>query len=332
MDVKLIDDRELWDKSVDASPYGTLFHKWDFLKIIEKHSGCKLYPYGIYRKEELACQFPLFIREAMGVKMVFSPPPGLAILNLGFIMGPIYDKLRQRRKESYVNSILDDMEAVIKKVPAKFVHFSTVNGFVDIRPFKWNDYDVRMNYSYAIDLRQPLEKIWEDFDEELKREITNAGKLPLSVRTAKDVEPSIRAMKELYRRRSMAPPIQNFSFLKDVLTTFPDNFKMDFLYNGEQLTDMMLSYQFKDRLVLWLWKPDPANTMQNGGYMVWDYIKNNKAKGLNTIEIPAASIERSILFESKFNAPVVYNFSITKKDFIGGTAEKIHRRLAGISE
>jgi hypothetical protein len=44
-EARVIWDRELWDGFVDASPYGTLFHKWGFLRIVEKHTGYKLFLY-----------------------------------------------------------------------------------------------------------------------------------------------------------------------------------------------------------------------------------------------------------------------------------------------
>jgi hypothetical protein len=109
MVVKLIDDQGLWDKHIEDSVYGTLFHKWDFLKIIEKHSESKLYPYGVFRGEELVCLFPLFVKQFMGLRMIFSPPPGLAVPYLGFVMVSAYDRLKQRRKESYINDVADGM-------------------------------------------------------------------------------------------------------------------------------------------------------------------------------------------------------------------------------
>lgn len=49
MTVTMINDKDLWDRFVDESPYGLLFHKWDFLHIIEKHTGYQLLPYGVYK-------------------------------------------------------------------------------------------------------------------------------------------------------------------------------------------------------------------------------------------------------------------------------------------
>ena len=49
MAVELLEDKGRWDQFVEASPQGSLFHKWDFLKIVERHSK--------YRIPALLCIF-----------------------------------------------------------------------------------------------------------------------------------------------------------------------------------------------------------------------------------------------------------------------------------
>jgi hypothetical protein len=41
MAVQIIKDKELWNTFVDESPYGLLFHKWDFLNIMEKYARAR---------------------------------------------------------------------------------------------------------------------------------------------------------------------------------------------------------------------------------------------------------------------------------------------------
>jgi Acetyltransferase (GNAT) domain len=317
MVVKLIDDKILWDKHIEESPYGTLFHLWDYLKIIEKHSGCKLYTYGIYRGEELACVFPLFVKAAMGIKIVCSPPPGMAIPYLGFVMSTIYDKLKQRRKESYVNSAIDEMEAEIKKIGPNFTYISTVNGFVDVRPFRWNGYNVQMHYSSVIDLKRPLDKILSNFDPDLKLKISGSEKLPLPIRPTNDVDAFYGIMERQFKRQGLTPPLSNKEYLKDVLAAFPDNVKLNILYDGDTAVDMVAYCQYKKRLTFWIWSAGQGNDQKNMEYIAWNYIKEKKADGIVSFEIPGASVKRNWDFMSKFNAPLEYNFSIIKNDLKG---------------
>ena len=159
MSVELIGDRALWDDFVEKSPYGLLFHKWDFLKIMEKHTNYQLLPYGIYRGNELICIFPLFFRYYNGFKMVFSPPPLTSVPYLGPVVSPVYDTLRQKRKEIYCNAIGDDIDQEIKKLMPNYTSIITAPEFIDMRPFKWNGYCVDTHYTYVIDLTNPQDVI-----------------------------------------------------------------------------------------------------------------------------------------------------------------------------
>jgi hypothetical protein len=160
--LELINDKDLWDGFIEKSPYGLLFHKWDFLRAIEKHTKFKLLPYGIYMGEELICAYPIFYRKYGGLKMVFSPPPGSSIPYLGLVMSPVYDTLKQRRKELYINTVVDEMEREIKGLSPNFVSIDAAPKFVDLRPFKWNGYDVETHFNYVIGLEKPLEgELWQ---------------------------------------------------------------------------------------------------------------------------------------------------------------------------
>ncbi len=68
MVVELLEDKKRWDQFVETSPQGLLFHKWDFLKTVERHRGCQFLPYCVYSGEKLRCVFPFFIRrDSLGI-------------------------------------------------------------------------------------------------------------------------------------------------------------------------------------------------------------------------------------------------------------------------
>jgi hypothetical protein len=327
MAVKLIDDKDIWDKFIDESPYGTIFHKWEFLSIVEKYSGYKLRRYGIYRGEELVCLYPIFIREFLGLRMVFSPPPNMAIPHMGFVMSATYDRLKQRRKESYVNDVMDEMEQELKGIRANFISISTVSGFLDMRPLKWNNYNVQMYYTYIIDLMQPLEKIWDNFDNDLRREIRKTSDLGLSIRETSDIDEFYRIMKDRYRQQGLNLPIVSKEYLKDIIAAFPDNVKANFLYKDDKVVDLVAYYQYKKRFVFWIGWVNLDKNMHSNEYMSWEYAKMKKAEGLEKLEIQGANVKRLCFFKSKFNGALEYDFTITKKDILGSIAEGTYRRF-----
>jgi hypothetical protein len=323
MVVKLIEDKDLWDKHIGDSPYGTLFHKWDFMRIIEKHSGCKLYPYGIYRGEELVCTFPLFTNNILGSVMVFSPPPDMALPYLGFVMNSIYDNLKQRRKEAYVNDAIDEMEAEMKKIGANYVHISTVNGFTDSRPFKWNGYDVQLYYSYVFDLKRSIEDLSNVSIDQKGHEI---GK-QLSIRHTDDPDKFYDAMRAIYKEQRMDIPITSREYLRDVLAAFPDNVMMDMIYDGDKIVDLMLYHQYKKHVVQWIGLVKNEKT-SNNDQIIGEYIKNKKAEDFEKLEIRDHHSKQRCPITSRLNATLDYGFNIDRKDFKGKIARNAYHSLA----
>ena len=136
MTLRIIKDKEAWDNFVDESPYGYLFHKWDFLKVMEKYSGYSLHTYGFFKGDELEAIFPLFFEKIWGIRMVFSPPPHTGVPFLGFVVKKNYDDLKQNKKEGILNLIAGEMEKEIKLFSPNYIFISIVPNFLDIRSFK----------------------------------------------------------------------------------------------------------------------------------------------------------------------------------------------------
>ena len=88
MVVELCEDKKRWDQFVENSPQGLLFHRWDFLKTVERHSKYQFVPYCIYSGEELRCIFPFFTGRDHGLTVMCSPPPHTQIPYLGPAFDP----------------------------------------------------------------------------------------------------------------------------------------------------------------------------------------------------------------------------------------------------
>jgi len=72
--VKVADEKELevWDKIVDLSEMGTVFHKLDWLRAAEKHTRSKLYPLIGYEGREVVGLFPIFYKKRAFVNGIFA--------------------------------------------------------------------------------------------------------------------------------------------------------------------------------------------------------------------------------------------------------------------
>lgn len=318
MPVELINDRILWDRFIDESPYGSIFHKWDFLKIVEKYTGYKLLTYGIYRGNELVCVFPLYYRVYMGLKLVFSPPPQSCLPYLGFVMGPQYDALRQKRRESYLEDMVAGIDSEISTLSPNYVSLSTVPGWQDIRPFKWNGYSLDVSYDYLISIHN-IDDIWDGFDSTCRKNIRNSSKNPLVLKQVADAGTFYRIMGERLSVKGQATIYQSSDpgYLEEILSAYPDNVKMYFLYDRNDIAGLQVTCEYRNKLVLWL---GSANGHYNE-YLIWELIKDVSSRGFKEFEIPDADTRRLTPFKAKFNPSLESGYLMHKKDAVGRLAE-----------
>src|SRR3974377_685355 len=143
MSMTLLTDKDRWDRFIDESSNGTLFHKWDFLKIVEKYIGFPLYTYGIYLDGDLTGVFPCFLRVHRGLRTLVSPPP-LPMANapsLGPALGPSFPEQRQHEKILAWDRIVKEMDRGLKALSPNYISMGLTSDINDVRPFAWEDYE-----------------------------------------------------------------------------------------------------------------------------------------------------------------------------------------------
>lgn len=318
MAIELIGNKKIWDDFVDESPYAALPHKWDFLKITEKHSGYKLNAYGFYKGDELLGVYPLFYKRIMGLKMIYSPPPNIATLYLGFLVSKEYDKLKQSKKETFLNSFLGDIETEIKKYSPDYTQIFAVPNFLDMRFFKWNDYSVVPMYTYVVSLNRPLEEIWNNFHRETKRCIKLADSSGLELRIDDDI--SILHGRQERRYSEIAA---NFSmdadYLKELFKAYPDNIKVYYVYNDKgEVVSGLTSQEYNGRFMMWM---GIAKAVEHANeFLIWRLIEKAKSEGLKKFEIVGADGIRLNHFKSRFSPSLEVCGRIYKKSMRGKIA------------
>jgi Acetyltransferase (GNAT) domain len=330
MSTRLIFDRALWDSFINESTSSTIYHRWDFLKILEKYTRYKLLPYGIYKGQDLICVIPLFYHVDLGLKLLYSPPPTsiVYIPYLGFATGPAVDGLKHHEKEECWNFIAEELANIVKSISPNYMSLSLAPGTKDVRPFTWNDFEADLRYTYTIDLERPLDKIWESLESDCKKSIRITSKYPLTLKRGDDANALIglmrvglqKAGKTFYHR-------QGPEYLKDVLEAFPDHIRMYFLYNGDALIGGSVNCVFNGRCVGWMGATTSTNGLTANEYMIWEILKMAKSEGYKMFENIGADEKRLNHAKTKFNPTLVPCFYIYKKDMLYKTAKYSMTRL-----
>jgi hypothetical protein len=325
MVIELINDKDKWDEFVDQSANGLLFHKWDFIHIIGKYTGYKVLPYGIYKGTELFCLLPIFYKNHRGLKLAYSPPQTTAtyVPYMGHVMKTSFDSFKQRKKETYLETMVEELDRELKKLSINYISISTVPKFIDSRPFKWNDYRVLVRYTYIVDLRRPIDDIWNSFALDCRNHIKDTmKKYPLEIVQKTDVDLFSKIMREtLSKERMTYFQRQDQNYLKELVEAYPNNLKMYYVYLKDEIVSAFLNIEYKDRVIGWMGAPAMKRDVSANDYTLWEFMKKAKQEGFKEFENWGGDVKRLNQFKSKFNPSLELCLSYNKKDTLGSAAD-----------
>ena len=319
------EDREEWDKLVEASPHSTIFHTWKWLKIMEKYSWmktvmkkrvkCKLYPVIGLKGETPIGVFPLFLYNSSLFRMVASPPSKVEVDYLGPLIVN-YDKLKQNKRESLFMEFQNAVdEFIVSELKADCISVKTPPEMIDCRPFLWSGYDVKPRFNYIIDLGRGIDYLWKQFKGGLRKKINTAEEKGVSVEegSKKDLEYIYKYYYETFESQGLSI---NFSkeYLFDVYDAFyPHNLKVFVArYQGEFASGMIATC-FRNIFSDWRGSVFPdLKTIPSNDLLHWETMKWAINNGFKYYEITWANTPRLNPFKSKYNPDLSIYFSATK--------------------
>jgi len=309
MSVEIAKDCELWEEIIRSSTHTTIFHRWDWLKIMEKYSTkkimgkrykVKLYPLVVFDGETPIGVFPIFFYKGL-VKFVCSPPSAVEDLYLGPVIAN-YDELKQSKRESRLFSLVKEVDSFISsELNPNFTLFNTSPNLVDSRPFKWLGYDVEPRHTYILKLTN-MEEVWRGFHKSLRRGIEKARKDGLVVKEGS--EDDLKHIYDLLRERNRihAPK----KFVLEVFKKFYPNIRVFIAEkNGEKLSGIVNVCHNK-KVSFWIGSPKFSYKGINPNeFVFYESIKWALENGFTYYEIMGADDLSLFEFKRKFNGDLV---------------------------
>ena len=314
IDIKISDERE-WKKLEGNPQHGTIFHTWEWLKIVEKHANMRLYPIIGMRGSNIIGIYPLFLHRNFILRAVFSPPPWVAVPYLGPVILE-YEKLKQDKRESVFIAFQRKVDEFIREeMKAHYSFIKTAPGILDARPLKWNGYIVEPIYNYVIDLRKGADSVFNQFKRNLRNDISRAEKRGILVEegSKEELEWIYDVVERRYKEQDRAVSISK-GYLLDLYNSFyPQNMKIFVAKHNGELVGGLVNIYYGDKILNWIGnvKTNIRGVSPND-LLHWEVIKWATKHGLKYYELVGANTERLCHYKSKYNPSLSICFSAKK--------------------
>jgi hypothetical protein len=312
MTVELLEDKKRWDQFVETSPQGLLFHKWDFLKTVERHSKYRFLPYGVFSGDELVCIFPFFIGRDHGLTVLDSPPPHAQIPYLGPAFDPGGQARRASTKEKIFAQVTDELCKEIDTIAPNYVSITTVPNFIDVRPFLWKKYREHLRFTYSVDLEKPLDEIWASFTRRCRQKIKQLSAHSPEIQQTNDVSPMLDLWRARFSERGVQVPLLSDSYLQELVAAFPKDVTVhNLIIDGKLATAEACCVMQKQRYAIWIGGTSARRDLGANEYLDWEVIQRAKSEGFKKLDLGVWDVGFSP-YKAKFD-PIVEPFCTLKK-------------------
>jgi len=310
------DNQKEWDDYVESSPFGTIFHTWQWLKIMEKHTNSTLYPLQIFKGSTHIANYPIFFKKKGFLRVALSPPYNTDVLYLGPVM-PESESYKQSKKEEYLIGIQSEIDRFLfSDLRCNYVNLRTAPGLLDSRPLRWAGYDVQPFYTYRLDLNAGIEEIWGNLHKLVRKNIKNILDKGIVIQKGDKADLSF-IQSEIQRRfdEQGRNRIDNSLYLDDIFHEYAGRNLDIFVakYQGETVSGVLhLNYN----RIMYQWvglsKAEVEGISPNE-LLVWESIKNAHEMGMRYYDImDGGDNPRLRRFKSKFNPELSIWYSAEK--------------------
>jgi len=319
-------DKSVWDDIVESSPHGTIFHTWEFLRILERQSQNEFIPVIGYDGDNPFAVYPFFKKNLPLVRSFFSPPPNLSVPNMGPAIKN-HDQLNQSKREhkhlcfqKAVNELL------FESLNADYVRIYTPVGLIDSRPLRWTGYNVTPMHTYELDIDHKLDDIFKGFKKKLRQNIKRHGdSIEVVEGNKKDMEIIFDMLFRRYTEQNIRFKEKN-DYLFDLFETLhPDNLRLFIAKEDSEPKVALIDLYYKDKVYSWIGNTKPVQSSKNiTDILQWEAIKHAHERGFKKYEEVGGNTERLCQFKSKFNSNLVAYYHADRYGLKGMLAYKTY--------
>jgi hypothetical protein len=323
-------ERERWNEFVSQSPHGTIFHRLEFLRVLERQTDATLHLLIGYKSEEVRGIFPLFERSVGPVRLLFSPPPGMGVPYLGPALLN-FGKMKQRKTERSNRRFVEGcLQWTSEEFAPHYQYVVTDWTYSDVRPFQWNEFSCRPLYSYRLEV-EDSESLMETITRSARRSIQRNREANFEVerRDSEGLTRVLADVEDRYREQDERCPLDR-EYLRDLQATLADDRLRVYLgfVNGECQTGRIV-LQNDERVYFWqgATKPDAHVRIPINDLLNWHTMTAAIDNGGSVVDIVGANTRRLCDYKSKYNPQLVEYYALDRAVTGVGPLVDVYKRI-----
>lgn len=322
-------DLKTWNKLVDQSKMGTVFHKLDWLHAIKSECNIDLLPMIGYKGTKKILLLPLFKKSIMGFKFAFSPPPRCFIPDMGLIF--LCDSPKQSRIEKDYSRIMNAMNEFLNN---KFdlINITNSTKLYDIRPFTWNGYKVINKYTYFIDLQKEPDQLFYSFNNKLRNQLRRGNSNQnINIKFVNNKNYFNIIFSSVFQRYSSQNSKIKLSrpYINNIWNNYKRNITLAIARDNrtkEYISGLIL-LKSKDKIMAWQGGVYNKKYPYINDLLHWESVKYMAGKGYKYYDMVGANIAHISKYKSKFNPFLKVYYQVEKSNLKGKLAKIMYKKM-----
>jgi hypothetical protein len=304
------DEHDSWDEFVEQSPQGTLYHTSRWKRVIDAaYQPASLRLLACFGPHGIVGGCVLLDREKYGQRTGVTP---LLTPYAGFLLeeppgGKLSDKVSRQA------AILGAMTAVLAK---EFAYQNITNspGLTDSRALDDAGYSVTPRFTYLLNLRLPLDELWQRLDGSVRRQIRKAERAQLALSDQFDPRVGYDLFRGTFGRGGGDCPVSQELFLAvtqgDALRDYR---AIHCVHDSEKLVAYIVTLRFRGTVYYAVASTHPDYLSEgHSSFLVWEVIKGLAGAEFETLDFVGANIPSIARFKEGFNPQLQLYFQVER--------------------
>lgn len=332
IDISPVTDADAWRRYVDQSPGAGPFHQHGALVAMAEHTGATPHLLAGFKGQEPVGLFPVFELAVGPFATAFSPPPDLRVPYLGpaFLnMEKLKSRKADRRRRRFLDGCLD---YIAETIAPRYTHVRTDRRYSDTRPFKYRDWQVTPNYTYAVALDADREDLLMRMSSDARRNVRNTDTDRYTIEEG-ETDDALRILEQV-RARYAAQDIEyriEGEFVRDLIDRTPEGVVRPYACRVDgEFVGGILALEDGDTIYRWQGGVKTDVDLPVNDLLDWHLVTEGLDRGLDWYDLVGAEDPRINEYKSKFAPQLQTYYSLTDSGRVTGTLAGAYDRLRSV--